>query len=102
VSTSTLNDAVREILDSNPPPMHHQGRPKIFYATQVDVAPPTIVLFCNNPQAFSASYRRYLLSSLRDRLPFAEVPIKLYLRRREESRGGGQQPAAIPKPMPPA
>jgi GTP-binding protein len=88
VSTSDLNNAVREILDANPPPMHHQGRPKIFYATQVDVAPPTIVLFCNNPQAFSASYRRYLLSSLRDRLPFAEVPIKLYLRRREESRGG--------------
>ncbi len=86
VSTSALNDAVREILDANPPPMHNHGRPKIFYATQVDVAPPTIVLFCNNPQAFSANYRRYLLSSLRDRLPFAEVPIKLYLRRREESR----------------
>jgi GTP-binding protein len=87
VSTSDLNDAVREVLDANPPAMHHQGRPKIFYATQVDVAPPTIVLFCNYPQAFSASYRRYLLSALRDRLPFAEVPIKLYLRRREESRG---------------
>lgn len=88
VSTSDLNDAVRDVLDANPPPMHHQGRPKVFYATQVDVEPPTIVLFCNNPKAFSASYRRYLLTALRDRLPFAEVPIRLYLRRREQSSGG--------------
>jgi GTP-binding protein len=84
-STSQLNDAVRDVLAANPPPMHHQGRPKIFYATQVDVQPPTIVLFCNNPQAFSPAYRRYLVTALRDRLPFAEVPIKLYLRRREDS-----------------
>jgi GTP-binding protein len=88
VSTSDLNNAVRDILAVNPPPMHHQGRPKVYYATQVDVEPPTIVLFCNNPLAFSASYRRYMLTALRDRLPFAEVPIQLYLRRREESRGG--------------
>ena len=87
VSTSDLNDAVRDVLVANPPPMHHQGRPKVFYATQVDVAPPTIVLFCNNPQAFSPSYRRYLLSALRDVLPFAEVPIRLFLRHRESTRG---------------
>ncbi|MEX2139238.1 MAG: ribosome biogenesis GTPase Der [Pirellulales bacterium] len=92
VSTSELNNAVRDVLETNPPPMHHQGRPKIFYATQVDVEPPTIVLFCNNPLAFSATYRRYLLTALRDRLPFAEVPIRLYLRRREDSRGGRREP----------
>jgi GTP-binding protein len=90
VSTSHLNDAVHDTLAANPPPMHHQGRPKIFYATQVDVEPPTIVLFCNNPKAFSASYRRYLLTALRDRLPFAEVPIRLYLRRREQSDAGAR------------
>jgi len=91
VSTSDLNNIVRDVLSANPPPMHHQGRPKIYYATQVDIEPSTIVLFCNNPLAFSATYRRYLLSALRDRLPFAEVPIKLYLRRREESRRGERE-----------
>jgi GTP-binding protein len=97
VSTSELNDAVHDSLDANPPPAHHQGRPKIFYATQVDVEPPTIVLFCNNPKGFSASYRRYLLAALRDRLPFAEVPIRLYLRRREESQGGNRHTSAVDK-----
>jgi GTPase len=86
VSTSEVNRAVGEALAENPPPMHHLGRPKIFYATQVDTEPPTIVLFCNHPEALSPSYRRYLLTALRDRLPFGEVPIKLYLRKREESR----------------
>jgi GTPase len=87
VSTSQINEAVHDVLAANPPPMHPQGRPKVFYATQVDVEPPTIVLFCNNPKAFSAGYQRYLLTALRDRLPFAEVPIRLYLRRREQSTG---------------
>ncbi len=92
VSTSEINQAVRAAIDANPPPMHSQGRGKIFYATQVDVSPPTIVLFCNNPLAFSQPYRRYLLTALRDQLRISEVPIKLYLRRRDEAharRSGG-------------
>ena len=28
------------------------ARPKIYYATQVGMQPPTIVLLCNDPQAF--------------------------------------------------
>ena len=58
------------------------AEPKIYYATQVGVQPPTIVLFCNDPKAISSSYRRYLLGVFRDQLKFAEVPIKLYLRGR--------------------
>ena len=60
-------------------------RARIYYATQVADQQPTIVLFCNDPKAISAQYQRYLLGLLRDRLKFAEVPIKLYLRRREHN-----------------
>ena len=42
------------------------------------------MLFCSDPQALSQQYQRYLLSVFRDNLPFSEVPIKLYLRRREQ------------------
>jgi GTP-binding protein len=45
--------------------------------------PPTIVMFCNHPHALSAQYQRYLLGVFREHLKFGEVPIKLYLRRRE-------------------
>jgi len=84
VSTSKLNKLVRAALKHNPPPLDkHHRRPKIYYATQVGEQPPTIVLFCNDPRALSHTYMRYLLGVFRDQLEFGEVPIKLYLRRRE-------------------
>ena len=70
---------------ANPPPLHHNRRPKIYYATQVAVQPPTIVIFTNDPRALSQQYQRYLLGVFRDQLPCPEVPIKLYLRQREHS-----------------
>jgi GTP-binding protein len=82
VTTAQLNNVVRRALDANPAPLYQNRRPKIFYATQVSTEPPTIVMFCSNPRAFSEPYRRYLLGAMREHLPFAEVPIKLYLRRR--------------------
>jgi GTP-binding protein len=83
VTTGRLNKVLREALDANPPPMYQNRRPKIFYATQAGTEPPTIVMFANEPKAFGEPYRRYLLGALREHLPFAEVPIKLYLRRRQ-------------------
>jgi GTP-binding protein len=61
-------------------------RLKIYYATQVDSQPPTIVLFVNDPAIIQPTYKRYLLGVFRDNLPFGEVPIKLYLRKREEQK----------------
>ncbi len=85
VSTSHLNRLVRQALDNHPPPTHHNKRPKIFYATQVGTAPPTIVLVCTSPKAFPISYRRYLLGVFRDQLPYSEIPIKLYLNSRAQN-----------------
>src|SRR6478672_7416982 len=82
VSTGQLNKLVRAALEKHPPPMHGMIRPKIYYATQVGVQPPTIVLMCNEPRGFSEQYRRFLLRVLRDNLKFGEVPIKMYLQRR--------------------
>lgn len=83
VGTGELNRLVQRAVEHNPPPLNSQHRrPKIYYATQVGVQPPTIVLFCNEPKSFSNTYRRYLLGVFRDLLPFGEVPIKLYLQRR--------------------
>jgi GTP-binding protein len=80
VGTSELNQVIREALDAQPPPLRQNRRPKVYFATQVATNPPTIVLFTNGPQLFDNTYERYLLKFLRDRLPFAEVPIKLYFR----------------------
>ena len=86
VSTGELNRVIEEAVTANPPPVRQNRQGKILYATQIGCTPPTIVVFCNSPRLFDAPYQRYLLTTLHQRLPFQEVPIKLYLRRRQESQ----------------
>jgi GTP-binding protein len=81
-TTGQLNRMLADALKRSPPPSNANRTPKIYYATQVGVQPPTIVLFCSAPSAISHTYQRYLLGKFRDELNFGEVPIKLYLRRR--------------------
>ncbi|MBX3433614.1 MAG: ribosome biogenesis GTPase Der [Pirellulales bacterium] len=87
LSTGQLNRLLRDAVQRNPPPLYQNRRPKIFYGTQVGVQPPTLVLFCNDPQALDRPYQRYLLGAVRDQMNFAEVPVKLYLRKRQPSDG---------------
>lgn len=82
VSTGRLNRVVRAAVMANPPAYRKNRRPKIFYATQVDTCPPTIVLKCNHPQLFTPSWKRYLLGVFREELPFHEVPIRILMRSR--------------------
>jgi GTPase len=95
VTTSQLNKQLRVAVAQNPPPIHQNRRPKIYYATQVAVQPPTVVLFCNDPKAISPQYQRYLLRVFRESLDFGEVPIKLYLRRREHDDKRDEIDAAV-------
>jgi GTP-binding protein len=83
LGTGELNRLIKRALELHPPPMNRTRRPKVYYATQTAVQPPTIVLMCNDPNAFSASYRRYLLAALRDNVEFAEVPIRLFFDKKE-------------------
>lgn len=112
IPTGPLNRLLRAAIHRSPPPLHKNRSPKIYFATQVGIQPPTIVLFCNNPQSISRPYQRYLLGAVRDQLHFEEVPIKLYLRRRQasetrndigsEEKGGSKkdgQPSDSPAPQ---
>lgn len=87
VSTARLNEAIRTIIgEREPMPRHGTKRIKIYYGTQVSVAPPTIVLFCNNPELVTENYRRFMENRMREILPFVEVPMRLLFRRSGEDR----------------
>jgi GTP-binding protein len=88
VGTGTLNRVLHEAIEAHPPSMKENRSPRIYYATQVDVAPPTVVLFVNHTSLFDATYQRYLLNVFREKLPFHDIPIKLYLRARTQSEPG--------------
>ncbi|MBN1851995.1 MAG: ribosome biogenesis GTPase Der [Pirellulales bacterium] len=81
-ATGPLNRLLADAIHRNLPALYQNRRPKVYYATQVGIQPPTIVLFCNEPLAFTKPYKRYLLGVVREGLDFNEVPIKLYLRKR--------------------
>ena len=79
--TARLNTVLRQAVEANRPPADSRGRPvRLYYATQVEVAPPTIVISASAPRSLSDPYRRYLLNAFRKELPFHEVPIRLYVR----------------------
>jgi GTP-binding protein len=85
VGTGTLNRVLREAVEAHPPPVRENRPAKVYYATQVGTAPPTVVLFVNKPSLFDAPYQRYLLNVFRQKLPFKDIPIKLYLRARPQA-----------------
>jgi len=79
IPTHKLNLAF-EMIKQQEPRTHKAGRPKIYYATQVAVNPVTLLMFVNKLDLFDESYRRFVISRLREVLPAAEVPIRLYVR----------------------
>ncbi len=54
------------------------------------MAPPTIVLFVNSTRLFDQTYQRYLLNIFRQKLPFRDIPIKLYMRSRKQVEPGSR------------
>ena len=86
-STGRLNRIIQKAVQQRQPPrVSTTKQPKIYYATQPQTSPPTIILFVNNPAWFSKEWLRYLEDFLRDNLPFSEVPIRIELRRSEGKR----------------
>jgi GTP-binding protein len=86
VSTGELNRVLSSATERNVPPMVKGRRPKLFYATQAAVAPPTFVFFANESGAIHFSYRRYLENRLRDAFGFDGTPIRLIFRDRSAVR----------------
>ena len=81
IKTSILNDVIQEAQVMNQAPDFNGGRLKIYYATQVLTAPPTINLVVNDPEYMHFSYERYLENRLRQTFNFDGTPIKISLKK---------------------
>ena len=83
IKTSLLNEVMQDAQVMNQAPDFNGGRLKIMYASQVATAPPTIVLFVNNPEFMHFSYQRYIENRLRETFNFEGTPINIQLRIRK-------------------
>jgi GTP-binding protein len=90
VPTADLNRWLQDVAEKHPPSMATRGasrRPnKLFYASQVAVRPPTIVVFCSDPTSVQTSYIRFLENRLRESFGFEGAPVRVKLRRRSSTK----------------
>jgi len=86
VPTGELNRVIGDALARQEPPAVKGRRPKLFYATQAGVAPPTFVFFARDAGSVHFSYRRYLENKLRDAFGYLGTPVQLVFRERATVR----------------
>ena len=82
VGTGELNRVLEEALKARVPSSKGY-RVKVYYATQVDVHPPTFVIFVNDKRLIGKEWLRYLENRFREAFAFDEIPIQLLVRNRE-------------------
>ena len=85
ISTGMLNDVLNDAVTKVQPPSDKGKRLKIYYMTQVGVAPPTFVIFCNDAELFHFSYQRYIENKIREVFGFQGTPIKIIIRQKGDN-----------------
>ena len=84
ISTSQLNRLISSAVRQHAPPSKNGKRLRIFYATQVTTAPPTILLHINDKTLVHFSYTRYIENKIREQFAFSGTPIRITYRERNE------------------
>ncbi len=81
IPTGQLNRLMQTWTQAHPPPVRKGRRPKILYAVQAGIRPPTIVLFVSGGE-LGDDYLRYVANRLRSEFDFTGTPLHLRSRRR--------------------
>lgn len=84
ITTSELNNFLLDVVCKHQAPAKKGKRLKLFYITEVSIAPPTFVLFVNNKELAHFSYVRYIENNLRESFGFKGTPIRIILRNKGE------------------
>ncbi|MQA62816.1 MAG: ribosome biogenesis GTPase Der [Actinophytocola sp.] len=82
VPTGQLNGWLSELIAATPPPIRGGKQPKVLFATQASIRPPTVVLFTTG--FLEAGYRRFIERKLRERFGFNGSPVRIHVRVREK------------------
>lgn len=84
VSTGQLNGWLSELVAAKPPPARGGKQPKVLFATQAGIRPPTLVLFTTG--FLEAGYRRFVERKFRERFGFTGSPVRVNVRVREKKQ----------------
>ena len=84
IGTGTLNTFLGRLVAEHPHPVRSGKQPKILFATQPSVAPPTFVLFTSGK--LDAAYERFVERRLREEFGFVGTPIVIEQKPREKRK----------------
>jgi GTP-binding protein len=80
IPTGELNRLISKWTAAHPPPVRKGRRPRLQYAVQAAVAPPTFILFVSGGE-LGDDYLRFLENRLREAVDFVGTPLRLLTRR---------------------
>lgn len=82
IQSSVLNQVLNEAIRINPAPTDKGRKLRVYYLTQVSVAPPTFVVMVNDKALMHFTYERFLINQIRRAFNFEGTPIRLIVRER--------------------
>jgi GTP-binding protein len=82
VPTGQLNGWLADLIAATPPPVRSGKQPKVLFATQAGIRPPTLVLFATG--FLESGYRRFIERKFRERFGFEGSPVRINVRVREK------------------
>lgn len=88
VGTGELNRVIEQSESRQVPRVGRGKFPKMYYATQTGVRPPTFVVFVNEGKLFGDEYARYMANRMRQCFPFGEVPLRVFFKERRRTEKG--------------
>jgi GTPase len=80
IPTSEVNETLQALVARRQPPQAAGRDVRLNYATQVEVAPPTIAVFGNHPDLVQEHYVRYLHNGFRAAWGFTGSPLRVVMR----------------------
>ena len=78
--TAEVNATLEALVARRQPPQAAGHEVRLLYATQVEVAPPTIAVFGNRPDLVQEHYVRYLHNGFRAAWGWTGNPLRIVLR----------------------
>lgn len=84
IPTAQLNRFFADVIEEMPPPIHHGRAIRIHYITQAAIRPPTFILWANQLEGLSPSYKRFIANRLRQAYGFRGTPIRIFVKARKD------------------
>ena len=86
VPTAEVNRVLETLVSRQQPPQPVGESVRLFYASQIGIAPPRFAIVANRPDAIPESYARYLVNGFREAWAFTGAPVNVKFRRKRQAR----------------